>query len=142
MSFLDELGRELSRAGQDVMQGTRQTVDRVKLTAQIAEQERKIERAYAELGRRLYEAGGELSHEDYLLLSEPIDLAYDLIEQLREESTSSDADYCPMCGARLSSMAAFCSNCGEPIERCKTCGRPISKSAIFCNFCGSKTNET
>ena len=40
MSFLDELGRELSRAGQDVMQGTRQTVDRVKLTAQIAGQER------------------------------------------------------------------------------------------------------
>ena len=143
MSFLDDLSRELTRAGQDVMNSTRKTVDRVKLTAQIAEQERKIDRLYADLGRRLYEAGGELSHEDYMLLSEPIDLAYDLLEQLREESApvGAAADCCPECGTGVAPDAAFCQGCGLPIVRCASCGKPVADGALFCNFCGSKLGE-
>jgi len=142
MSFLDDLEKELTRAGKDVMKGTRKTVDRVKVTAQIAEQERKLEKLYTDLGRAVYAADGKLDHKEYLELAEPIDLVFDLLEQLDEEAQRlSGMDHCASCGAKLSNGAAFCSACGEAVFRCEECGKIIDRQSIFCNYCGHKVDD-
>lgn len=48
---------------------------------------------------------------------------------------------CVKCGARISSKAKFCPECGATQAlSCPKCGEPISKGSKFCVNCGEKLN--
>lgn len=45
---------------------------------------------------------------------------------------------CAACGQPMTSMAAFCGNCGQPVRRaCSQCGGSIGAQAQYCGTCGS-----
>lgn len=47
---------------------------------------------------------------------------------------------CIHCGAQLKENAAFCANCGKPVEKkhfCPTCGAELRTGELFCYSCGA-----
>ena len=56
---------------------------------------------------------------------------------------------CPECGKEVSQHAAFCTQCGFPIENyvknnlkeCLQCNKLISKDTVVCEFCGCNLVE-
>jgi Mg-chelatase subunit ChlD len=52
------------------------------------------------------------------------------------------APFCPNCGSRVLSGAAFCTGCGKPLTQqspafCPGCGTSVTAGSAFCNKCGS-----
>ena len=49
--------------------------------------------------------------------------------------------FCENCGAKLNSRAAFCEECGSPVQKknsCKNCGYVFERPGKFCPQCGTR----
>ena len=92
---------------------------------------------------------GKLSDEDYASLKATYQRAALAAIEAEEMSgvggpAGDAAAMCPNCGPRPESSAAFCSECGRPVEKagvypqCATCGTAAPPGAKFCGECGSR----
>ena len=90
---------------------------------------------------------GKLSDEDYASLKATYQraaLSAIEAEEMTEavEAAGDAVAVCPNCGPRPESSAAFCSDCGRPVEKtgvslkCGACGIPAPPGAKFCGECG------
>ena len=59
MAFLDEIGKKISQTGQDMMQKTKDTAESMKLNGAIADEEKRIQTLYLEIGKKYYELHAE-----------------------------------------------------------------------------------
>lgn len=59
--------------------------------------------------------------------------------ELRKSDDGSNANHCRRCGALLTTGAAFCEDCGEPVSAshtCPNCHAEVPQGIIICPACG------
>ena len=100
MAFFTDMKRSLTEAGKQVAQKTKEVSDTVQLKTQISREKEAVNRQYAQIGKKVFEAANAADEE-----------AYSAEFALLREGFI----HCPECGARIEKTAAFCSKCGAKI---------------------------
>ncbi len=150
------------QGGQDVVKKVRDTSEVSRLNAQIAEEEKSITEAYAQIGKRFYEtyqAAGKDADDDsgesdadaaggaerpaldevYSGWFDYITAGRERITKLREEiRTIQNVLICPTCGAQCAFNVPFCSNCGTNLRA----ARENSLSQPHCPGCGAAVSPS
>lgn len=65
----------------------------------------------------------------------------DALGSVTNTSIPSIQNFCENCGAKLNADAAFCEECGSPVQTkngCKNCGYIFERQGKFCPKCGTK----
>jgi membrane protease subunit (stomatin/prohibitin family) len=66
---------------------------------------------------------------------------HDALGSVTNTSAPSIQNFCENCGVKLNADAAFCEECGSPIQKmngCKNCGYIFERQGKFCPKCGTK----
>ncbi len=66
---------------------------------------------------------------------------HDALGSVTNTSAPSIQNFCENCGAKLNADAAFCEECGSPVQTkngCKNCGYIFERQGKFCPKCGTK----
>ena len=66
---------------------------------------------------------------------------HDALGSVTNTSSPSIQNFCENCGAKLNADAAFCEECGSPVQKkngCKNCGYIFERQGKFCPKCGTK----
>ena len=147
---------DLKKSGQEAAGKAKDLAEVTKLQLAQREQESKLEKLYAQLGKGFYEKNPTPAEEE----AEFFELAQS-ITQLKEEIAATKEQLmllkggvrCAACGTLMEADAMFCPNCGEARELpkepepvvevepgkmiCPGCGKQVDPKA-FCAFCGTK----
>lgn len=118
MTFLNDLSKTLTQAGQAAVQKTKEVADYTKANAKILDIQNKLDKAYAEVGRKytkLYPGNDEDE------MRETVEAVYALEDQLHllknELNDLKGVVECPKCGAICSDEAAYCEKCGAELVK-------------------------
>lgn len=148
MAFFDDLGKKISHAGQTAVQKTKDMTDIARLNENIAEEEKKINSNYHQIGK-LYLAIHSHDYEpDFESFVGLIRESETKIQKARQQIKEiKGIEQCEKCGADVAIDAAFCSACGaqilgktaistEATVKCLACGQMMEADARFCTECG------
>ena len=132
----------IEKAQESVKGGT----EAVKLNSQISNEEKIIDKAYQEIGKKYVQLHGAEKEEAFAELLGTIEQAKQNIANYRKQiQILKGVRLCPKCGAEVPSGSAFCNNCGNPMPKedgdmikCQNCGNMIPKDKKFCSYCGTK----
>lgn len=142
MAFFDDLSKKVS-------QGTKNFADSARLNGVIGENRKKIEKLYASLGQRYYEAHRQDAAPEFPELMEELNALFDGIAQAEDALRQlRQRGKCPNCGAETAQNALFCAVCGTKLPQpepptpagpkfCAVCGNPLAPGVRFCNACGN-----
>lgn len=120
MAFFDELKKGLSVTGQTVAQKTKEISETVQLKAQLNSEKDAIAKAYAAIGKQVFEAAEADEAEKYAAEFETIRESLEKIAELEAQLTALDGCiYCGECGARIEKNSAFCNKCGAKVVKAK-----------------------
>ena len=128
---------------------------------EIRELTEKMEKAYARLGRQVYESDGSETFPETKteleLLTVNRQKAERRLQEARDEKTARERAekketeetilICPACGAANPKGTKFCQECGirQPVTAtkrfCTDCGTEIAEGNRFCGACGVKVSE-
>lgn len=154
MGFLDGLtkkGAEISNSLQESMNKS-QRESKCKKT--INENKSKIEEAYSEIGKKVYEEK-KISETLMGFINEKIEEIDQMLksnEELKKEILMlNNKKICPNCGTEVEINATFCPQCGKEQEKieveqfvpkgkrkCSGCSEIIDEKNEFCPNCGAK----
>ena len=110
-------GQRIAGVGKDVSERVRETADVVRLRQKLAEEERKLQDAYAALGKLFYEKQDGEIEEEFIPYIENITEAKAAAEEYRSNINQlKNQVECPQCGAVMGKEAAFCSQCGSKMH--------------------------
>ena len=116
MAFFTDMKRSLTEAGKQVAQKTKEVSDTVQLKTQISREKEAVNRQYAQIGKKVFEAANTADEEAYSAEFALIRESLKTIDELQDKlSTLEGFIHCPECGARIEKTAAFCSKCGAKI---------------------------
>lgn len=148
MAFFDNLGKRVTEVGQKTIQITKDFSDTSRLSSLIADEEKKINNHYFQIGK-LYAGKHRTDCEEEFAgmvsaIAESEARITDLQKQIQDIK---GVQHCEKCGAEVTKGAAFCSSCGasmpkeeaaltEDSVRCKSCGAAVKKGMRFCTTCG------
>jgi len=151
MAFFDDVGKKIAQTSQGAAQKAKSMAETVKLNGQISDEEKRINNAFAQIGKTYYENCGDEPDQLFAQLIAGINDAKakiavysDQVEQLK------GIVRCPKCGGEVSYGSPFCSSCGSPMGTvaaaapvangvvCESCGAQVSPDKVFCTHCGSK----
>lgn len=162
MGFLDDLGKKVSDAGQKTLQKTKEISDIARINSLIAEEEKKINSTYYQIGK-LYVSthSNDCVEEVSGMVSAVIESEQKITDYRRQIQGIKGVQHCEKCGADVERGVAFCSSCGAPMPKvlaadniddyvkCDNCGTAVKKEMRFCTSCGkpmpqasSDTSET
>lgn len=146
MALWNDLSRKVADTKDKTVQQAKVLGETQKLNALIAEEKKKIEACYRELGMQY----AQLHHEDYEAAFSGVMGAILASEKLIRESQAKIRDIrgircCEKCGAELAKDAAFCSGCGTVVPKpvapagkfCSGCGAQLAEGMRFCTSCGT-----
>ena len=156
MAFLDALGKKITQTGQDVVQKTKETAEVMKFTSLIADEERRMECLYQDIGRHYFALHSESAEEPFTDMVLELKQAQEKITEYNEAIKKiKGISYCPHCNSQIPHDAVFCSTCGAKLEKivpvdadtadagraCPTCGSTMPEGYIFCANCGTRYAE-
>lgn len=145
MAFLDGIGRAFTNAGQK----TRDMADIARFNSLLAEEEKKINAIYYQIGRMYVQLHPQDSEE---ALTTYVQACIETQKNIGEINARirqlKNIINCPGCGTELSGDIAFCSVCGyrmpprqvpvpDGMVRCANCGNFVPQNMRFCSGCGS-----
>ena len=147
MAFFDDIGKKISQVGQSAAGKTRDTADLFKLKGEISDEEKKIESAYAEIGKLYYSLHSESYEPQFEGLIAGVKESIVNIETRRAQiQTIKKLTTCSKCGAEIPNENKFCTVCGTPRvlnpgdNICATCGKLVEAGNRFCIYCGTPVN--
>lgn len=115
MDIFEKIGDTMVTVGKDVTQKAKDLSGVAKLKIDIKSKEDFVEKQYALIGRKYYEAHKDDDVLDYGEVS-VIEEALQSIEEMKAQLLElKGAKKCPQCGAEVSGEACFCANCGAKI---------------------------
>lgn len=118
MAFFEDLGRTLTKVGEVTAQKTKEVAEFTKINAKILELQNKLDKAYAEVGKKYMLAHPANEEEE---LQGVVEAAYRLEDELMELRNQlqdlKGTMKCEVCGTKCSTDAIFCSNCGAELKK-------------------------
>lgn len=146
MAFLDDINKKISQAGQKAKDFS----DTSRINSLIAEEERKINAFYLQVGK-LYVS---LHSNDYESAFEGFMASIaDSEEKLKKYRSDlqiiKGVKKCPQCNGDVALNSAFCPTCGfhmprtseeNNLTKCVSCGQFIPNNLRFCTYCGKPVN--
>ena len=115
MSMFENLTKKVSDTAKAAAKKSSEIVEVTKLNMNISAEEDKIKKAFADIGKQVYEAysNGEEVAENYKSICEEIRGYEDSIKETKQKILElKNVKVCPNCGAELELDTAFCSSCG------------------------------
>ena len=115
MSMFENLTKKVSDTAKAAAKKSSEIVEVTKLNMNISAEEDKIKKAYADIGKQVYDAysNGEEVAENYISICEQIRSYEDNIKETKQKILElKNVKVCPNCGAELELDIAFCSGCG------------------------------
>ncbi len=120
MAFFTDMKRSLTETGKQVAQKTKELSDTVQLKTQLSREKEALNRQYAQIGKKVFEAANAADEEAYTAEFALIRESLKTIDELQDKlSTLEGFIHCPECGAKIEKAAAFCSKCGAKIAETK-----------------------
>lgn len=120
MAFFTDMKRSLTETGKQVAQKTKELSDTVQLKTQLSREKEALNRQYAQIGKKVFEAANEADEEAYTAEFTLIRESLKTIDELQDKlSTLEGFIHCPECGAKIEKTSAFCSKCGAKIAETK-----------------------
>lgn len=115
---LEDLGKTISNAAENVSKKTEAFIESQRLKAQIHSAERSAEKEYKDLGELIFQryAVGEAVDEEVAVICEEISQIQLNISELRAELAAKRGyKICPVCQAEVVEGATYCMKCGSKI---------------------------
>ena len=126
MAFFTDMKRSLTETGKQVAQKTKELSDTVQLKTQLSREKEALNRQYAQIGKKVFEAANGADEETYTAEFTLIRESLKTIDELQDKlSTLEGFIHCPECGAKIEKASAFCSKCGAKIAEAKPEGDDI-----------------
>lgn len=148
MAFFEQIGKKISDASQGVATQTKNFAETTRLSGAISDNEKKIGRLYADLGKAYYDAHAHDAEAEQRQIIEEINALFADIEAKKEEIKQiKGVTKCPNCGADIPLNAVFCSSCGHKADEvpvgktCTNCGAEIPAGDRFCSACGTPVED-
>ena len=124
MGFFDDLSKKASETYKNTAEKTNRLTREMKLKSLINDDKNKIEKIYAEIGKKVYEK--HIREENIDIKAElaeecsKIDAYSKEIEDMNVEMLAlKDLRICKKCAAEISTSAKFCPKCGAVQEEIK-----------------------
>ena len=113
MSFFDKLGKTITDTTHTVVEKTKSSTDTIRLNGMINDEERTINAAYLNMGKKyaeLHEQDAEPAFQEYL---DAIAASQQKIEEYREQiRRNKHLLICQGCGAEIPETVLYCTKCG------------------------------
>ena len=120
MAFFTDMKRSLTETGKQVAQKTKELSDTVQLKTQLSREKEALNRQYAQIGKKVFEAANGADEGTYTAEFTLIRESLKTIDELQDKlSTLEGFIHCPECGAKIEKASAFCSKCGAKIAETK-----------------------
>ena len=133
MGFFDDLSKKASETYRNTAEKTNKLTREMKLKSSISDAKSKIEKIYAEIGKKVYEK--HIREENIDIKSElveecsKIDAYAKDIEDMRMEILAlKDLRLCKTCAAEIAITAKFCPKCGAVQEEIVSTPEVVAKS--------------
>ena len=146
MAFFDDLSKKISQVSQSAVQKTKDLGDITKLNVAIADEEKKLNNLYIEIGKKYVETHSQDSEEAFSAMVHSCKVITDQIKSYKEQIKEIKGYVkCEKCGSDVLNTNSFCSECGHPIPKpvveekfvkCEACGNMVDKTMRFCTNCG------
>ncbi len=155
MSFFQNLGKKVGEAAQGVKSKTDELAAVAKLNKSIADETKKIQQAYTNLGMKVYDLYKQSGEIDDLFADncQIIKMAEDAIAVFKEQILEiKNIKKCPDCGTESLRDVQFCPKCGHKFtvaapqapqgeagtKVCPACNTESPSDSAFCISCGTK----
>ena len=130
--FFTDFGETISKAAKDLGNRADSFVETQKIRAKILSEQKMIEKDFTDLGKIIYKkyVDGEPLDETMAEVCEDVTQRKISIAAYRETIAKMNGEtICAACGASVPADAAFCMQCGAPIDRdMETVVNPTSAS--------------
>lgn len=146
MSFLDDIGKTISDAGQGAIQKGKEMADVAKFNSLISEEEKKATGIFEQLGRKYVEVKGDTPDDAFKEYIDALKASEEKVKEYQRKLVElKGVVKCPACGAEVSNESMFCPICGAKVavqqvvqneKYCDACGAVIPDGNKFCTSCG------
>lgn len=117
MAFFEDLGKKISKAGQSVVEKSKELTDITKINFAISDEEKKIDEAYKKIGKLFVEKVGDRAEGEFADLVGEVKTAEEKISEYKKQIKDiKGIVVCPKCASELQSDAIFCNHCGAKIS--------------------------
>lgn len=150
MGLLDGIGKKVSDAGQKTLQKTKEMSDTARINGLIAEEEKKLDHTYYQIGKLYVSLYGKNCIEEFSGMVCAVEESEQKIKEYQKQIQNiKGIQRCEKCGAEIAKGVLFCSACGTPVPRvpeadnmedymkCENCGALVNKEMRFCTACGT-----
>ena len=156
MSIWETVNKTVTQAGQKTIEKTKEITEISKLNSIIAEEEKRIERLFSEIGRQYMAFHKDDSENEFRELISEIKTIEGSIASCKQKICEiKGVQRCNKCGAEIKKEMNFCTACGNKVEfnnktsnigeianndekTCLKCGAKIEEGFAFCVECGTK----
>ena len=113
MAFWSDLGKKISDTTQSVVEKTKTSTDTMRLNGLISDEERNVQRIYAEIGRKYIELHGADGDPDFAGLMQEYQTSKAKMEEYRSQiRRNKHLLICAGCGAEIPETVLYCTRCG------------------------------
>ena len=113
MAFWSALGKKISDTTQSVVEKTKISTDTMRLNGLISDEERNVQRIYAEIGRKYMELHGADGDPDFAGLMQEYQTSKAKMEEYRSQiRRNKHLLNCAGCGAEIPDTVLYCTRCG------------------------------
>jgi len=150
MAFFEEIGKKISKSGQEAAQKAKNMAETVRLNGLISDEEKRIKSAYTQIGKLYYETFGDNPEPCFgQLITDIGDAEKNIKKHTEQIRRVKGIAVCDNCGGETSNTAPFCSACGSPVTQatppssnvCINCSAVLTEDQIFCTGCGTKVEK-
>lgn len=152
MAFFEDLGRKASETTAKAMQKAQELSEISKLNGQIADEEKKLNGLYYQIGKLYVSVHGSDNEHDFSgMVGAVFEGEKKVLNYKKQIQDLKGVQRCEHCGAEVPKGAAFCNACGSPMPkvesttasdlvRCESCGAMVQRGMRFCTSCGKPMN--
>ena len=126
---LSELGKKLSKLGQDTKNGVQKVSDSVSISNRITQEKKSLERLFAMIGEAVYKDQPDTPKAGLEDEWAAVKVAYANIASYTEQLNNiKGLIYCPSCGRPAATGDKYCAKCGFKLNiRPETTGEKVAK---------------
>lgn len=118
MAFFEDLGKKLTKVGEAAAEKTKGVAEFTKLNAKILDIQTKLDKAYAEVGKKYLELHPANDDEEMAVV---VGVVFDMEEQLKDLRKQlqdlKGAVKCEACGTECDADDGFCRKCGAELKK-------------------------